>query len=64
MKFGEFWKEVIYVFEDDPKSKPRKRQWKHVNDDQKQRIKRRKQGEKCHRMTQEVAKALRIPFIP
>jgi len=52
------------VFEDDPKSKPRKRQWKHVNDDQKQRIKRRKQGEKCHRMTQEVAKALRIPFIP
>lgn len=49
---------------DAEEEKPRKRRWEHMSDDKKQRIKRRKQGEKCYRMTKEVARALHIQFIP
>lgn len=51
------------MFEDDREKKPRKKiPWKHVSDDEKQRIKRRKEGEKCYRMTREAFKTLKREF--
>lgn len=49
----------------DNENKPRKIAWKRYRgNDGAQRAKRRKEVDKCLRMTREVAKALRIKFIP
>ncbi len=45
--------------------KPKKKiPWKHVGKDEKQRIERRKRADRAYRMTRDVAKLLRIPFVP